>query len=126
MLSYEFKSQSARGICAYPLDSSECLPLSYVVPNLDSNLLLKRTANVVEAEIDGHIVVMSIETGVYLEIGGAGKKIWEYLEVECTLSQLVDQLTKTYSVDPDLCLQQTSDYLQELEAQSLIKLRAPD
>lgn len=94
------------------------------VSKCDSDKKYQRVTNVVEAELDGHKVVMSIDTGLYLEIGGAGKKIWEILENKRSLDQIVEILVESYVIEPDLCRQQTTEYIDQLLKQHLIELSA--
>lgn len=61
--------------------------------------LLERSPAVVAADVDGELLVMSIENGAYYALNDAGAEVWSRIEQPCTFDALVDALARTYDAD---------------------------
>ncbi|SDI53668.1 lasso peptide biosynthesis PqqD family chaperone [Pseudomonas panipatensis] len=64
---------------------------------------VQRHPDLVVADMDGEVVMMSIERGCYYGIGGVGPRVWELLERPVTLEALVQRLCAEYQVDEARC-----------------------
>lgn len=82
--------------------------------------LLKRSTQVETAEMGEEIGMINVETGKYFMLNGIGADIWEVLEEEKTLSQVVDALLEIYEIDREICFTETSTFIQELVENQLI------
>jgi len=61
--------------------------------------ILSRSPAVLAAEVDGEVVMMSIERGHYFGLDDIGSDIWKRLELPCTFSALIDGLATDYDAD---------------------------
>lgn len=61
--------------------------------------VISRSPSVLTAEVDGDVVMMSIEHGRYFALDEIGKDVWERIEPPCTLRALVDVLAADYDAD---------------------------
>ena len=61
--------------------------------------ILSRSPTVLAAEVDGEIVMMSIERGHYFGLDDIGSDIWKRLEAPCSFSALIDGLAADYEAD---------------------------
>jgi len=61
--------------------------------------MISRSVAVLTAEIDGEIVMMSIEGGRYFGLDDIASDIWKRIEAPCSFGKLVDSLTIDYDVD---------------------------
>lgn len=72
--------------------------------NLDSERIrLVRDSGLVAADMDGELVMMSIENGEYYGVGGAGPRVWELLASPLTVGQITAAIVEEFEVEPDLC-----------------------
>jgi hypothetical protein len=74
----------------------------------------------VEAEIDGEILALSIEQGNCYGMNKVGSSIWNLLAEPIRICDLCTMLLTTYRVDPDVCERQVLDLLEELRTEGLI------
>ena len=81
-----------------------------------------RNAAVIEAEIDGEIVAMNIETGFCYGLNLVGSRIWNLLADPVYIYRLCEQLCAEFEVDPDICERQVLDLLEELRAENLVQI----
>lgn len=65
--------------------------------------VIARSRAVVAAEIDGDLVMMSIEQGKYFGISGIGTRAWALLEQPTTIDTLCSRLVAEFDVDPATC-----------------------
>ena len=54
--------------------------------------MISRSPSVVTAEVDGEIVMMSIEQGRYFGLDDVGSDIWRRIEPPCSFATLIDGL----------------------------------
>ena len=64
---------------------------------------LQRDPNLMAAEMDGELVMMSVDNGAYYGIGGVGATIWALLEAPMTLADVVQAIRNEYAVDEATC-----------------------
>lgn len=87
---------------------------------MDSHLL--RSKDLVAANMDGDTVMMSIESGHYFGIGGIGSRVWELLEFEVTLSDLMASILNEYEIDEEACLNDLSEFISKLAKEGLVRI----
>jgi hypothetical protein len=61
--------------------------------------MISRSPSVLTAEVDGEVVMMSIEQGRYFGLDDIGSDIWKRLEPPCSFAELVDRLVADYEAD---------------------------
>jgi hypothetical protein len=60
--------------------------------------IVSRSSSVQTAEIDGEIVMMSIEQGHYFGLDHIGSDIWKRIEPPCSFATLIDVLAAYYEI----------------------------
>lgn len=91
-------------------------------PALQSTSLVVRSPEQVSGDIDGKVVLLSIENGEYYNINGVGSRIWELLEKPMTVTALIDQLLAEFEVDRATCEQEVAAFLQQLRKDKLLQV----
>ncbi|MBN2669518.1 MAG: lasso peptide biosynthesis PqqD family chaperone [Bacteroidales bacterium] len=76
--------------------------------------------DLLNSQIDGETVMMSLELGKYFGLNEVGSKIWELIQTPKTLNKVVEQLVEIYEIDYATCLKETSEFLASLYEQKLI------
>ena len=71
--------------------------------DLTPHSLLTRNPDLVAAGMNGDIVMMSIERGLYFGISGVGTRIWELLEQPTRIDALAQAIQAEYDVDEATC-----------------------
>jgi hypothetical protein len=91
-------------------------------PSIALTTTIARSNEIITAEADDEIVMMSLEQGEYFGLGAIGSRIWALLEQPMTVAALCDRLITLYAVDVETCQRDTLDFLQELYAAEIITL----
>ncbi|MDG5472621.1 lasso peptide biosynthesis PqqD family chaperone [Jeotgalibacillus sp. ET6] len=81
----------------------------------------QQPGNVV-SNMDGEIVMLSIENGKYYNLGEIGGAIWEKIEQPMSISSLIDGLMEEYEVDAFECEQQVMSFLDQLAKENLVAI----
>lgn len=77
----------------------------------------------VAVEVDRTVVMMSLAQGMYFGLEGAGPRIWALLGEPRSVSQLCAELAREFEVDPETCLADVCEFLEELARAHLIRIR---
>lgn len=75
-----------------------------------------RNPRLVAADMDGDIVMMSIDSGEYFGLGGVGRRVWELLASPISVAQLTQVICTEYDIDASTCEADLSRFLGELLA----------
>lgn len=74
------------------------------------------------SEMDGEIVMMSIENSEYYGLDPVASRIWELLEQPATIEQLVEKLQDEYEVDYETCLKDVIAFADELLEKKILSI----
>lgn len=87
---------------------------------MDLNCVVKQADDPISADVDGELVMMSIEKGCYFGLEGIGSRIWHLIELPIRVSDLCEKLLSEYDVDKAVCEADVIEFLGELAEQNLI------
>jgi hypothetical protein len=73
---------------------------------------LKKQINV--TDLSGEKVMIDFESGKYFMIKGSGNDIWDMIQNEITVSDIIENLLKEYDVSREECTQSVMDFLGNL------------
>jgi hypothetical protein len=90
---------------------------------LDPEQLVKRSSDIIASEVDGEMVMMSINQGKYFGLDSIGGDIWKMLESPMKVSDICDRLMKQYKVDEPTCERDVFEFLDQLIEQELINIQ---
>lgn len=80
-----------------------------------------RAPDVIDAEIDSEIVLMSVDSGKYLFLNTTATVIWRALGTPSTLAGLRDSLGACYDVDASVCAREIQILLERLESKNMVQ-----
>ena len=88
------------------------------LPEADARLV--RKPDLIANDMDGDLVMMSIERGEYYGISGVGVRIWALLAEPVTAAEIAATLAREFEVDGATALQDSREFLAGLLARELI------
>jgi hypothetical protein len=77
---------------------------------------------VLTAEVDGEIVMMSIEQGRYFGLDDIGSDIWKRIEPPCSFASLIDALAADYEADRVTIATDVQSLLGLMAEQDVVRL----
>jgi hypothetical protein len=85
--------------------------------------IIQRDSEVIAAEADRDLVMVSVATGHYYGISDVAREIWETIERPTRVSDLVNDLVANYQIDSISCEQQTLSFLEALLDEGLLQVK---
>jgi|APCry1669189534_1035231.scaffolds.fasta_scaffold98199_2 hypothetical protein len=79
-----------------------------------------RNPDLIGTEMDGELVMMSIEKGSYYGISGIGPRVWELLETPTTGQVMCDTIRQEYAVTQEQCEQDVMNFLNGMFKNGLL------
>jgi hypothetical protein len=89
---------------------------------LNLNWFVHRDPDVIVAEADRDLVMVSIANGLYYGVSDVAREIWEAIECPKKISDLVDDLAGTFNIDRTTCGQETLSFLEDLRTEGLLRV----
>lgn len=90
--------------------------------NITLETKLVRNPDQLFGDIDGEIVILSIQMGEYYNLDRVGTDIWMYLSDPHSFKEIVDYLTEVYDVTPEVCKKDAKPFLEELLINNILLL----
>jgi hypothetical protein len=84
--------------------------------------VISRSPSVLTAEVDGEVVMMSIEQGRYFGLDDIGSDIWKRLDKPCSFAELIDWLAGDYEADRATIAADVRDLLGRMAEQDVVRL----
>lgn len=87
--------------------------------DMNTPVTLVRKLNV--TDLSGEKVMVDFESGKYFLLKGVGNDIWDLIQEEMTVGEIVHKLLEEYEVDEDVCTASVVEFLQKLKESGLIR-----
>jgi len=90
---------------------------------ITTDTVVSQIEEIVDSDIDGETVMMSIENGKYFGLDDIGSRIWELIEHPIEVSDLIDTLLERFDVDRETCERDVLKFLNELNEDRILQAR---
>jgi hypothetical protein len=90
--------------------------------HIADSTVISRSSSVLTAEVNGEIVMMSIEQGQYFGLDDIGSDIWKRLDSPCSFAGLIDRLAADYDADRARIAADVRTLLERMAAKDVVKL----
>jgi hypothetical protein len=84
--------------------------------------IVSRSPSVLTAEVDGEIVMMSIERGHYFGLDYIGSDIWKRIQPPCSFAALIDGLVGDYEADRATIITDVKNLLGHMVERDIVRL----
>jgi hypothetical protein len=91
-------------------------------PPVTDATLISRSPNVLTAEVDGEVLMLSIERGRYFCLNDVGSDIWRQLDAPCSFAELIDRLTADYDATRATIAEDVQALLSRMVAEDIVRL----
>ncbi len=79
-----------------------------------------RSAQLITREVDGDVVMLSIERGKYYGTEIVGSRIWTLIESPIQIREVCQALLEEFDIDEPTCQQDVLEFLGQLQDEQLI------
>ena len=91
--------------------------------NLSLDSIIVRNNDIVFSDIDGDVIMMSIQKGKYYSMEEIGSRIWELIKDDMEVSTLCKVLCEEYNIEKEQCKIDVLKFLNDLAEENLIHVR---
>lgn len=88
----------------------------------DLTSIVVRNDHLVEAEVDGELVALSIESGHFYGLNAVGLRIWRMMAEPACVGDICTRLVTEYDIESRTCETQVLELLREMFDEGLIAL----
>lgn len=88
----------------------------------NNTIKVKRSDDVVWRIIDEEVVVLIPEEAMLHALEGCGSRIWELIEGETTISEIVQSIRTEYEVEPQRAREEITEFIHKLMAMKLVEI----
>jgi hypothetical protein len=92
----------------------------HVRPEPDARLAL-RSEGVTWRLLEDQIVVLDLETSLYLNVTGAGAVVWELLAAGTTMDEMVDAVVEVYDIEPATARTDLTAFVSDVRERKLLR-----
>ncbi len=86
--------------------------------NRDTKIKMIKVLNV--TDLSGEKVMIDFDSGKYFMIKGVGNDIWDMIQEEITVGEIIEKLLQEYEVSEDECEQSVLEFLNNLKTFDII------
>lgn len=86
--------------------------------------IVVRSPDQVSGDLDGKVVLLSIENGEYYNLNEVGSRIWTLLEKPMTVAALIERLLAEFDVERPTCEKEALEFLAQLRKDNLLRIEA--
>ena len=87
---------------------------------------VQRNPEMVSGNMDGEIVMLSVQRGEYFGLDKVGSRIWELIEHPILVIRLKSVLLEEYEVEESTCEKDLIEFLEDLEKKGLLISEIPE
>jgi hypothetical protein len=80
------------------------------------------SSKIVHDTIDGEVIIINFDTGIYYSLNAVCKEVWSCLERNLIFGEILKELGTKYQGDPEDIKKETAQLLEDLEKEELIVL----
>lgn len=81
-----------------------------------------RSEDMLASDMDGEVVMMSIERGEYYGLNTVGTRIWQALEQPVTVAEIVAMICADFEVEREPCERDVRAFLEDCRARSMVAI----
>jgi len=89
---------------------------------IDLNSRIARSDGPVSAPVDDELVMADVDAGKYYALNNIATAIWEGIENEIAVRDLISNLQNEYNVPPDRCETEVLDFVNQLHTKGLVNV----
>lgn len=87
---------------------------------MEDNSVIARSDTLVSSQVDGQVVIMSIESGHFFQLNHTASRIWDLLETPKDLAAIGRALGERFDVDQASCLADLAEFIGAMERKGLL------
>ncbi len=88
----------------------------------NNTMKVKRSGSAISRVIDGEVVVLLPDEGMIHALKGCGSRVWELIEEETPILEIVQKICAEYEVEPQKAREEIDEFVHKLAAMKLVEI----
>lgn len=85
---------------------------------------IKSNKRAAACDLDSEMVILQPDSGVYFGLNRVGASIWNFIQAEHSVEELIVQMGREYNVSRSVCEPQIISLLQDMVAHGLVEVQS--
>jgi len=81
---------------------------------METDMILTRSDEYLHHEVDNEMVMMNVNSGLYVSLNETGKSIWLILKEPKSVDEVIENLASEYNVTAEQCEKDTLPFIEKL------------
>ena len=90
--------------------------------SLESTTTVVRVKEILSAEVENEVVLMSIDKGTYYGLNPVGARVWSLLGKPVPVHEMCEKIVEEFEVTLEQCQEEVLGLLKDLQEQGLIRI----
>ena len=91
-------------------------------PEISLQSIVVRAPEQVSGELEGKVVLLSIQNGEYYNMNEVGSRIWELIEKPAAVATVIEALLAEFEVERGTCEREALAFLEQLRRDNLLRI----
>jgi hypothetical protein len=84
--------------------------------------VIAQVEGLVSSDVEGEVVMMSVESGMYYGLDSVGSRIWQLIKEPRSVSKVRDILVEEYDVEREVCERDVLDFVAEMHTEGIVRI----
>ncbi len=84
---------------------------------------ISRNSDIISSEVNGEIVMMSVQNGKYYSLNPTGNYIWKVLEKPLSVTDLLKHITTTFNLTEDKTREDVVPFIEDLIKENILTVQ---
>ncbi len=89
---------------------------------IDLSMIFGKEDQVLETNVDGKTILLSMVSGNYIEFNATSSAIWTLIDGNRDVSQIVAEIDVKYDVEREKCIEDVYSFLRKLRQEEVVTL----
>ena len=90
-------------------------------PALAADAAIDRAEGLVASDVNGEVVILSIEVGHFFHLNATGSRIWNLLNAPMTVAALSAAMAERFAVGVDDCRRDVTEFVEAMLDKGLLE-----
>lgn len=90
---------------------------------MEKKTIVKLIKNPEVTTLNGEKAMVDFETGKYFLLKGSANEIWDYIQDEITIEDIITNLKKIYDVSDEECFEGVKSFIEELRQNGFVEVK---
>lgn len=86
--------------------------------------VFRKKADLLESDVGEEIVALDVNRGQCYGLNAVGSRVWRLLDAPMSIRDVCSALQDEYEVEPEVCREEVSRLLADLQSEGLIEVQA--